>query len=30
MIEIGWKALAVLMVLAAIDYFVTWRKHEAT
>jgi flagellar biosynthesis protein FlhB len=29
MIEIGWKALAVLMVLAVIDYFVTWRKHES-
>ncbi len=29
MIEIGWKALAVLLVLAVIDYFVTWRKHES-
>ncbi len=28
MIEIGWKALGLLLVLAAIDYFVTWRKHE--
>ena len=26
--EVGWKSLLVLMVFAAIDYFITWRKHE--
>jgi flagellar biosynthetic protein FlhB len=29
MVEIGWKSLAVLLVLACIDYLVTWRKHES-
>jgi flagellar biosynthetic protein FlhB len=28
-IEIGWKSLTVFLVLACIDYFLTWRKHES-
>ena len=28
-LEIGWKSLAVLMILAAVDYLITWRKHES-
>jgi flagellar biosynthetic protein FlhB len=28
-IEIGWKSLLVLVILAAIDYFIVWRKHES-
>ena len=27
-LEIGWKSLAVLMILAGVDYLITWRKHE--
>jgi flagellar biosynthetic protein FlhB len=27
-LEIGWKSLAVLVILATVDYLITWRKHE--
>lgn len=28
-LEIGWKSLAVLLVLSGIDYLLTWHKHES-
>jgi flagellar biosynthesis protein FlhB len=28
-LEIGWKSLAVLVILAGVDYLITWRKHES-
>ena len=26
--EVGWKSLLVLVIFAAIDYLIAWRKHE--